>query len=132
MFYLSGLIPICPTFTVLESLAFGSLISSTDPVAVLAIFKEMDTDINLYTLIFGESIFNDAISIVMYNTVAEANQRQVAYGEETARSIGRFLLVLFGSVFIGAFTSLLIAFVLKRQSSYSREQRENMINVNLR
>ena len=73
MFYLSGLIPICPTFTVLESLAFGSLISSTDPVAVLAIFKEMDTDINLYTLIFGESIFNDAISIVMYNTVAEAN-----------------------------------------------------------
>ena len=52
-----------------ESWLFGSLISATDPVAVLAIFKQMDADENLYAIVFGESIFNDAISIVMYNTV---------------------------------------------------------------
>jgi sodium/hydrogen exchanger 8 len=45
------------------------LISATDPVAVLAIFKEMDADENLYAIVFGESIFNDAIGIVMYETV---------------------------------------------------------------
>jgi len=45
------------------------LISATDPVAVLAIFKAMDADENIYALVFGESIFNDAISIVMYKTV---------------------------------------------------------------
>jgi len=58
-----------PPFTLRESFAFGSLISATDPVSVLAIFKEMDADINLYSIVFGESIFNDAIGIVMYETV---------------------------------------------------------------
>ncbi len=70
MFYACGLFPaISPSFTPYESFAFGSLISATDPVAVLAIFKEMNVDPTLYILIFGESIFNDAISIVMYRTV---------------------------------------------------------------
>ena len=62
-------------------MAFGSLISATDPVAVLAIFKEMDADITLYTLIFGESIFNDAIAIVMYRTVGESVGDGVNYKE---------------------------------------------------
>lgn len=51
----------------IDCLAFGSFISATDPVAVLSIFKEMtDTDKNLYALIFGESILNDAISLIMF------------------------------------------------------------------
>jgi len=58
-----------PEFTLRESFAFGSLISATDPVSVLAIFKELDADVNLYAIVFGESIFNDAIGIVMYETV---------------------------------------------------------------
>ena len=58
-----------PVFSWKESFAFGSLISATDPVSVLAIFKEMDADVNLYAIVFGESIFNDAIGIVMYETV---------------------------------------------------------------
>lgn len=53
-------------FSMKESWAFGSLISATDPVAVLAIFKVMDADENLYSIVFGESIFNDAIGIVMF------------------------------------------------------------------
>ena len=38
---------------------------------MLAIFKEMDADENLYAIVFGESIFNDAIGIVMYQTVRD-------------------------------------------------------------
>ena len=91
------------------------MISSTDPVAVLAIFKEMDADITLYTLIFGESIFNDAIAIVMYRTVAEsAGVENLDYKSEIRHSIGDFFLVLIGSVLIGALSALLIAFILKR------------------
>ena len=52
---------------ILDCLAFGSFISATDPVAVLAIFKDLvGTDKNLYALIFGESILNDAISLIMF------------------------------------------------------------------
>jgi NhaP-type Na+/H+ or K+/H+ antiporter len=53
-------------FTWKESFAFGSLISATDPVSVIAIFKEMNADANLFAIVFGESIFNDAVAIVMY------------------------------------------------------------------
>ena len=69
MFYITGLLGWSYPFTTKDSVAFGSLISATDPVAVLAIFKEMDADENLYSIVFGESIFNDAIGIVMYDTV---------------------------------------------------------------
>ena len=69
MFWACGRLGISHDFTLKDSFAFGSLISATDPVAVLSIFKEMDADENLYAIVFGESIFNDAIGIVMYETV---------------------------------------------------------------
>ena len=71
MFYVTGFTGWSYPFTIKDSFAFGSLISATDPVAVLAIFKEMDADENLYAIVFGESIFNDAIGIVMYQTVRD-------------------------------------------------------------
>ena len=68
-FWVVGQLSISYGFSMKESWVFGSLISATDPVAVLAIFKEMDADENLYSIVFGESIFNDAIGIVMFETV---------------------------------------------------------------
>lgn len=69
MFWLCGQIGISKGFTWQEAFAFGALISATDPVSVLACFKEMDADVHLNAIIFGESIFNDAIAIVMYRIV---------------------------------------------------------------
>ena len=74
MFYLVGQTSLSPEFSWKDAFAFGSLISATDPVSVLAIFKELDADVNIYAIVFGESIFNDAISIVMYQTVILAGQ----------------------------------------------------------
>jgi NhaP-type Na+/H+ or K+/H+ antiporter len=123
MFYFFGWIGATPSFTLKESCSFGAFISSTDPVAVLAIFKEMDADVTLYSLIFGESIFNDAIAIVMYHSFTYMkNDENYALG--ILESFGQFLVVFMGSVFIGAFAALLIAFILKRQGSFSREQAE--------
>ena len=51
--------------TAVESFAFGSLISAVDPVATLAIFSALDVDPILYMLVFGESILNDAVAIVL-------------------------------------------------------------------
>ena len=48
-----------------ESFAFGSLISAVDPVATLAIFSALDVHPLLNMLVFGESILNDAVSIVL-------------------------------------------------------------------
>lgn len=53
-------------FTFLECLTYGALISATDPVTVLAVFKELKVDIDLYSNIFGESVLNDAVAIVLF------------------------------------------------------------------
>ncbi|TFY50099.1 hypothetical protein EVJ58_g11190, partial [Rhodofomes roseus] len=50
----------------IECLIFGSTLSATDPVTILAIFNQYKVDPKLYTVIFGESLLNDAVSIVMY------------------------------------------------------------------
>jgi solute carrier family 9 (sodium/hydrogen exchanger), member 6/7 len=52
--------------SLLECLTFGSTLSATDPVTILAIFQQYKVDPKLYTIIFGESLLNDAVSIVMY------------------------------------------------------------------
>ena len=43
--------------------------SRADPVTVLAIFSEMNVDVDLFALIFGESVMNDAVAIVLASTV---------------------------------------------------------------
>ena len=87
-FYISGSWGLSYPFTMKESLIFGSLISVTDPVSVLAIFKEMDADVNLYAIVFGESIFNDAIGIVSYQTVMQTGLEDRTLGEELFASLG--------------------------------------------
>ena len=54
-------------FTLAQSMVFGSLISSTDPVATLGILKNVNAAPLLNDLIFGESALNDALSIVFFN-----------------------------------------------------------------
>ena len=46
-------------------LCFGSLISATDPVSTLALFSTMNADQDLYAIVFGESVLNDAVSIIL-------------------------------------------------------------------
>ena len=48
-----------PTFT--ELLTFGALISATDPVSTLAVFQVKRVDPQLFYLVFGESVLNDAV-----------------------------------------------------------------------
>lgn len=51
---------------IVECLLFGSTLSATDPVTVLAIFNTLKVDPKLYSIIFGESLLNDAVAIVMF------------------------------------------------------------------
>jgi len=47
-------------------LLFGALISAVDPVATLAIFNALDINPTLYMMVFGESVQNDAVAVVIY------------------------------------------------------------------
>ena len=60
-----------PKLSLLDGLIYGSTLSATDPVTILAIFNTYKVDPHLYSIIFGESILNDAVSIVMFDTLSQ-------------------------------------------------------------
>ena len=59
-----------------ESLLFGALISATDPVAVIALFKELGVPNQLVVLVEGESLYNAATAIVTFNLVLAAAAKE--------------------------------------------------------
>ncbi|RDD41277.1 Sodium/hydrogen exchanger 9 [Trichoplax sp. H2] len=63
--FISNIQPI-GDFGFIDCLIFGAMISATDPVTVLAIFHDLHVDSKLYALVFGESVLNDAVAIVLY------------------------------------------------------------------
>lgn len=52
-------------FQFVDCLLFGAIVSATDPVTVLAVFKELRVDVNLDALLFGESVLNDAVALIL-------------------------------------------------------------------
>jgi len=101
-----------PGFTYQKSLLFGSLISATDPVTVLAIFHDLHVDVDLYAIVFGESVMNDAVAIVLYRSIQE-------YELETFdtlsffKAIGEFVGVFGGSFLLGSVMGLFNALLSK-------------------
>uniref|UniRef100_A0A452U047 Sodium/hydrogen exchanger n=1 Tax=Ursus maritimus TaxID=29073 RepID=A0A452U047_URSMA len=100
-----------------DCLLFGAIVSATDPVTVLAIFHELQVDVELYALLFGESVLNDAVAIVLSSS-------KVAYQpagdnshtfDVTAmfKSIGIFLGIFSGSFAMGAATGVVTSHVTK-------------------
>ena len=69
MYGVTLMFPHLQFFTFIDTLRFGALISATDPVTILAIFSDLNVDVNLYALVFGESVMNDAVAIVMTRTI---------------------------------------------------------------
>jgi len=67
-FYAFGLLGI--DLPILYCLLFGALISPTDPIAVLSIFKNYNIKRSLTMQIEGESLFNDGIGIVVFVTIS--------------------------------------------------------------
>lgn len=85
---------------------FGALISATDPVAVLAIFRRLALPRSLAMLVEGESILNDGVALVLFTVLLPA-----AAGESINPALvaGRFVFVVAGGIAIGALLGWLAA-----------------------
>ncbi|CUA71566.1 putative Na(+)/H(+) antiporter C15A10,06 [Schizosaccharomyces pombe 972h-] [Rhizoctonia solani] len=101
--------------SLLECLIFGSTLSATDPVTILAIFNQHKVDPKLYTVIFGESILNDAVSIVMYETLSQFHGTDI-YMSSFFRGVGIFLLSFSVSMALGVAFGLACSLMLKHSS----------------
>ncbi|KAF1461469.1 Sodium/hydrogen exchanger 9, partial [Pygoscelis antarcticus] len=97
-----------------DCLFFGSLMSATDPVTVLAIFHELHVDTDLYTLLFGESVLNDAVAIVLTYSISIYSPKENPNAFDAAaffQSVGNFLGIFAGSFAMGSSYAVVTALI---------------------
>lgn len=82
---------------------FGILVAATDPVSVIAMFKEVPVPQRLHLLVEAESLLNDGVAAVGFAVLAAI----AGGGAAGASAIGvKFLTVAFGGVAAGAIVTL--------------------------
>uniref|UniRef100_A0A3Q3W0M1 Cation/H+ exchanger transmembrane domain-containing protein n=1 Tax=Mola mola TaxID=94237 RepID=A0A3Q3W0M1_MOLML len=89
-------------FFLTDCLLFGAIISATDPVVDL--LTELSVDLDLHTLLFGESVLNDAMAIVLTHSITTYSQMGPGHSFDPLAffiSVGYFLGVLAGSFILG-------------------------------
>ncbi|KXH35835.1 sodium/hydrogen exchanger 3 [Colletotrichum simmondsii] len=113
LYALTGVESISMSFV--DAISVGATLSATDPVTILAIFNSYKVDPKLYTIIFGESILNDAIAIVIFETAQKYKKGDASKLGVLSffEGIGIFLIVFFGSLLIGVLVGVMTALLLK-------------------
>lgn len=95
---------LCPTIPLVESYAFGALISSIDPIATLSILSSLGIDEadTIYVLVFGESLLNDGVAVVLFNTLIHfMDDHMIIDSKAIWNGALNFMVVTIGSVSVG-------------------------------
>jgi len=104
VYYLVGM-------TLLVALLLGSMVSATDPISVLSIFKELAVDERLSVLVEAESLLNDGTAVVLFQILLAS---AVGGGVSLASGIGQFLLSMIGGALVGLALGYLVSKLTKR------------------
>ncbi|XP_037811920.1 sodium/hydrogen exchanger 3 isoform X14 [Lucilia sericata] len=99
----------------LDTFIFASLISAVDPVAVLAVFEEIHVNEILYIVVFGESLLNDAVTVVMYHMMEVYNHIGISeiIAQDVVNGVGSFFVVAIGGTVIGIIWGFLTGLVTR-------------------
>ena len=108
--YFLGFVGIMVPFMI--TLLFGALISATDPVAVLALFKEIRVPKRLYLLFEGESLFNDGTAVVLFQIIFSSAMLGGISVFSAINGISEFFYMIVVSVIFGAFMGYFFSFVI--------------------
>lgn len=101
-------------FNIFHALLFGALISATDPVAVIALFKELGAPQRLTILVEGESLLNDATAIVFFGIIIGLIENGFSGTSDIGIAIFDFFYVFIGGLVIGAIIGIVISEMLYR------------------
>ncbi|MEP7271924.1 MAG: Na+/H+ antiporter [Acidobacteriota bacterium] len=99
------------------ALLFGAIISATDPVSVLALFKQLGVPKRLSVIIEGESLFNDGTAVVVFRILLGLVAGATTFsspGQLIVSSVRDFSIVVFGGIAVGA----IIAIIASTLTSY--------------
>ncbi|XP_078268732.1 sodium/hydrogen exchanger 2-like [Rhinoraja longicauda] len=95
--------------SLLHNLLFGSLIAAVDPVAVLSVFEEIHVNEQLHILVFGESLLNDAITVVLYKLFKTFCTMPSVGLSDVMVGFIKFVLVGLGGLLVGVIYGIIAA-----------------------
>ena len=90
----------------------GCIVSATDPVAVVALFKDLGAPKRLNILVEGESLFNDATAIVLFGILV--SMLTSGDGVDVVGGVLGFLRVFAGGVVVGYIIARLFTWIIER------------------
>ena len=99
-----------------------SLLCSTDVIAAVSMLSPKKTP-KLFSLVFGEGIVNDAVSIILFNTVNKfaTQTKQTEFNAKAAGLVTLDFIVLgICSILIGLFFGLLQSYLMKKARSLTK------------
>lgn len=100
------------TLDVGDFLAIGAIFSATDSVCTLQVLNQDETPF-LYSLVFGEGVVNDATSVVLFNALQNFDLNHIDT-MVILKFLGNFLYLFVSSTFLGVFSGLLSAYIIKK------------------
>ncbi|HRI35980.1 MAG TPA: cation:proton antiporter [bacterium] len=137
LYFVLGFIGLDVPFIV--ALLFGAIISATDPVAVLALFKELGAPRRLMLIFEGESLFNDGTSVALFLVILgliieqsvgggldipgghslffhlfESLQASLGIDLSIVRGAFSFISMMVGGILFGAFIAVVFSKIIKR------------------
>lgn len=96
------------------ALLLGAILSATDPVAVIAVFKRLGAPDRLRVLVEGESLFNDATSIVFARILLGMVLAGTVSHQSIFKGVISFIVVFAGGLAVGWAMGLLTGYALGR------------------
>lgn len=96
------------------ALVLGAILSATDPVAVISLFKQLGAPKRLTILVEGESLFNDATAIVASHILLAIAIAGYVSTQTILSGIGDFVFVFLGGAVVGWVLAVAIGFLLGR------------------
>ena len=99
---IAGILLLTTSIPVLPALLLGAILSATDPVAVIALFRQLGAPKRLTVLVEGESLFNDATAIVLAGILIAGIGADVGqHNADVPAAVIEFLAVFFGGLLVG-------------------------------
>lgn len=94
------------------ALLLGAILSATDPVAVVSLFRQLGAPERLTTLVEGESLFNDATAIVLTRILLGVIAAGSLTGTGVADGFIDFFVLFIGGLLVGVALGIVVAFVI--------------------
>ncbi|KAJ2783969.1 monovalent cation:H+ antiporter, CPA1 (nhx1) [Coemansia interrupta] len=106
-------------FSLLDSLMLGTILSATDPVTILAVFEQLRVDPKLFSIIFGETVFNDAVAIVLFVTLGDLRSAGLDFTLGAIPGmLSSFMFVFTASLLVGMAMGVMMSLVCKHSRLY--------------